>query len=612
MKKLTKLLKSSLLLSAVSLLAACSVDDKYDVSKDIDMTVGVGGGVSLPIGSTEKIMITELIDTADTDVLEIDAAGDYAIRKSGTFDAVDFEIKDVDINVDFDAETAHYDFNLYNLSENVDDLPSWIQEEIKKQRFPYIVQNDVDYTTSFDITQEVPEEMKKLRKMTFKNDVNLEVDLKIFSADHQSDDLLQLTNALHLKADGEKGFVIEVPDYIVFAEEEGIKDGKLVLAGAAVYDKNTNAIEYRKSFKIVGLDFSHLADGALAVNDGKINIHHAFNAWGYVVSDTVFFGYDNITHIQSVDVACEINLGTMSIESVEGVFSPEIDPITEVVDLELGEDLDFLNEAYLDFNNPRIYINNFNNPVAAAILADASFVGLDDNGAVIAGSKVGASIKLAPSKVSNIVIDRYGYAPAGYTNIMVPSLNNLIKRIPETVDVKVDARMDETLFSSVTLGETLTIAGDYEVSVPLAFDSLKLEYVEEVEDVLGEDASDITDYVTDIKSVTLTFDVYNTIPAEFNPSIVAYDENGTLLGKIKAVVTGVIAKGNGTVAGVVGEPVKSEVKVVLSALDGQLEDLYKLDIKFAGTGSGVFNANEYIQLKDMKITIDENVNVDLN
>lgn len=612
MKKLTKLLKSSLLLSAVSLLAACSVDDKYDMSKDIDMTVGVGGGVSLPIGSTEKIMITELIDTADTDVLEIDASGDYAIRKSGTFDAVDFEIKDVDINVDFAAETAHYDFNLDNLSENIDDLPFWIQEEIKKQRFPYIVQNDVDYTTAFDITQEVPEEMKKLRKMTFKNDVNLEVDLKIFSADHESDDLLELTNALHLKADGEKGFVIEVPDYIVFAEEEGIKDGKLVLAGAAVYDKNTNAIEYRKSFKIVGLDFSHLADGALAVNDGKINIHHDFEAWGYVVSDTVFFGYDNITHIQSVDVACEINLGTMSIESVEGVFSPEIDPITEVVDLELGEDLDFLNEAYLDFNNPRIYINNFSNPVAAAILADASFVGLDDNGAVIAGSKVDASIELAPSKVSNIVIDRYGYAPAGYTNIMVPSLNNLIKRIPETVDVKVDARMDETLFSSVTLGETLTIAGDYEVSVPLAFDSLKLEYVEEVEDVLGEDASDITDYVTDIKSVTLTFDVYNTIPAEFNPSIVAYDENGTLLGKIKAVVTGVIAKGNGTVAGVVGEPVKSEVKVVLSALDGQLEDLYKLDIKFAGTGSGVFNANEYIQLKDMKITIDENVNVDLN
>lgn len=612
MKKLTKLLKSSLLLSAVLLLAACSVDDKYDMSKDIDMTVGVGGGVSLPIGSTEKIMITELIDTADTDVLEIDAAGDYAIRKSGTFDAVDFEIKDVDINVDFDAETAHYDFNLYNLTDSIDDLPSWIQEEIKKQRFPYIVQNDVDYTTAFDITQEVPEEMKKLRKMTFKNDVNLEVDLKIFSADHQSDDLLQLTNALHLKADGEDGFVIEVPDYIVFAEEEGVKDGKLVLAGAAVYDKNTNAVEYRKSFKIVGLDFSHLADGALAVNDGKINIHHAFNAWGYVVSDTVFFGYDNITHIQSVDVVCEINLGTMSIESVEGVFSPEIDPITEVVDLELGEDLDFLNEAYLDFNNPRIYINNFSNPVAAVILADASFVGLDDNGAVIAGSKVDASIELAPSKVSNIVIDRYGYAPAGYTNIMVPSLNNLIKRIPETVDVKVDARMDETLFSSVTLGETLTIAGDYEVSVPLAFDSLKLEYVEEVEDVLGEDASDITDYVTDIKSVTLTFDVYNTIPAEFNPSIVAYDENGTLLGKIKAVVTGVIAKGNGTVAGVVGEPVKSEVKVVLSALDGQLEDLYKLDIKFAGTGSGVFNANEYIQLKDMKITIDENVNVDLN
>ena len=613
MKTLLNIFKTCTPVCALSLLAfaSCSVDDKYDMSKEIDMTVGIGAGVSLPIGSTEKIMITELIDTADTDVLEIDAIGDYAIRKSGSFDAVDFEIDDVDITVSPQAEEAHYDFNLTNLAADIDKLPLWMQEEIKKQKFPYVVYNDIDYSTTYDISQSVPEEMKKLRKMTFKNKVQLAIDFKIFSADDQSGDLLVLTNKLNLKAEGENGFVIEVPEYFVFADGQGIENGKIILDGAAVYDAKSKAIAYRNSYEIVGLDFSSMPEGAIVVENGKINLHQDFKAWGAVESDTVFFGYDNISKIQSVDVLCDLSLGTMSIESVEGVFAPEIDPITEVVDLNLGDDLDFLNEAYLDFNAPRVYINNFTNPVGAEIFADAKFVGLDKSGAVIDGSMVDVPLVLAPSAVNNIVIDRYGYAPAGYTNVTVPGLNNLIKRIPETVDVKVNARLADA-YTSVNLGEKLTISGAYEVSVPLAFDALELEYVEEVEDVLGENANDITDYVKDINSVTLSFDVYNTIPAAFTPSVVLYDKYGRVLKKVQANIEGVINAGSGTVDGVVGEAVKSQVKVVMSALDGELENLYKMDIKLAGVGSGVFNANEYLQLKDIKVTIDENISVDLN
>ena len=81
---------------------------------------------------------------------------------------------------------------------------------------------------------------------------------------------------------------------------------------------------------------------------------------------------------------------------------------------------------------------------------------------------------------------------------------------------------------------------------------------------------------------------------------------------MQASVEGDINAGGGTIDGVVGEAVKSQVKVVMSALDGELEDLYKMDIKLAGVGSGVFNANEYLQLKDIKVTIDENISVDLN
>ena len=164
----------------------------------------------------------------------------------------------------------------------------------------------------------------------------------------------------------------------------------------------------------------------------------------------------------------------------------------------------------------------------------------------------------------------------------------------------------------MTLGKDLEISGDYQVSVPMVFDEFNLEYTEEIDDVLGDDAEDITDYVTDINSITVKFDVLNTIPAKFEPSIVAYDEQGVRLNNVTAEVTGVVAKGNGMKDGAVSTPVKSSISIKLSVKNGELDELYKLDLKFAGNGSGTFNSNEYLQLKDIVITIDEAISVDLN
>ena len=103
---------------ALSLLAiaSCSIDDKYDLSKDMDMTIGVGKGLALPIGSTEKIMLTELIDTVDSDVVKIDMDGYYSVYSEGTFEPQSFEIDDVDVELDPKAEQKHYDFDLIDYS----------------------------------------------------------------------------------------------------------------------------------------------------------------------------------------------------------------------------------------------------------------------------------------------------------------------------------------------------------------------------------------------------------------------------------------------------------------------------------------------------------------
>lgn len=605
---LSKTISSSLFL--LLFVATACVDDKYDLSKDIDMTVGVGGGVSLPLGSTEKIMLTELIDTVETDIVKLDNEGNYSIFKEGSFTPENFEIGNLDISLAAVGEKRHYDFDLYNLSDDYDNLPEWIQQEMQKSKFPYIVHNEVDHETSFDIDQSVPEEMVRLRTLDFRNDVSLVVNVKIYSANHQSDDILEIVNTLSLKSDGEDGFLINVPEYIVFADEN-VTAGKLLLQGDVVYNTSTKALEYSKEYKVAGLDFSNYKNGYIPVEDGIISLHDTLSAEGFVDSDTVLLAYDNITHIQSVDFEVTMSINKMTVESVEGIFAPEIDPIKEVVDLDLGDDLDFLGDSYLDFNDPRLFVT-FTNPVDARMFADARFAGYDKSGNKIENSDVAVNLVLEGNRENNILISRYATELPGYTTFLAPTLNNLIKTIPDRIDVNVEARMDDSEYSTIVLGRSLGISGSYQVSLPLVFDEFSLVYTEEIEEVLGDDPSEVTDYVTDINSVTLAFEILNTVPAEFTPSIVAYDKNGRKLAGIKVDVVGAIAAGNGMAGTVVTEPVSSNIEINLSALNGELEELDKLDLKFEGRGSGRLNSNEYIQLKDINVTVNEDIVVDLN
>lgn len=593
------------------LVTSCSIDDKYDLSKDVDLTVGVAGGLALPVGSTEKIMLTELIDTAETDVIKIDERGYYSVYKSGTFNPEKVKVNDVEVTVEPLSDPKQYDFELIDLSE-LEDLPQWMKDKIKESQYPHIVREDINNTVEFKISQSVPEEMKKIRTATFRNPVKMTFELDVYSLTHQSDDILAVTDKLHVCSKEAGGFLIEVPEYLVFAPEANVKNGKLIIDGYVKYDDAINRMVLKKEYEIIGLDFSMLPEGGINVTeDNRIEFTEELYASGYVESDTVFFGFNNISHAQHIDVEPMVNVEPMEIATVEGIFDPEIDPINEVIDLELGDDLDFLNDAYLDFADPRIYVT-FNNPVDAQIFADAEFAGLDKAGNIIDGALVATNLTFASAAITNFYINRYDVQVDGYNTVAIPELNNLIKKIPETIDVNINARMDTENYATVTLGKDLEISGDYQVSVPMVFDEFNLEYTEEIDDVLGDDAEDITDYVTDINSITVKFDVLNTIPAKFEPSIVAYDEQGVRLNNVTAEVTGVVAQGNGMKDGAVSTPVKSSISIKLSVKNGELDELYKLDLKFAGNGSGTFNSNEYLQLKDIVITIDEAISVDLN
>ena len=82
-QKMKKGTVGCLLLSALGITSAC-VDNSYDLSKDIDMTVTVGGDLTTPGNSSEEITLNDLFDvdyeTSDLDTFEY---GDFVLRVNG-------------------------------------------------------------------------------------------------------------------------------------------------------------------------------------------------------------------------------------------------------------------------------------------------------------------------------------------------------------------------------------------------------------------------------------------------------------------------------------------------------------------------------------------------
>lgn len=105
---------------ALGALQSC-VDNDYDLNKDMNLVVNVGGGqLSVPGSSTEQFSLKKLLDldsessiqpadqaTADLYGLEV---GDYVLRQKGDPSTGDFEIGKVNLNVNGTHQSNHVEF----------------------------------------------------------------------------------------------------------------------------------------------------------------------------------------------------------------------------------------------------------------------------------------------------------------------------------------------------------------------------------------------------------------------------------------------------------------------------------------------------------------------
>ena len=92
------LIAAALLLTSLGITTSC-IDNSYDLNKDIDMTVNIGGEhLAIPVGYTEKITLDKIIEIDEGDDLQVLENGEYHLLKSDNIDETNTSVKLVDIN----------------------------------------------------------------------------------------------------------------------------------------------------------------------------------------------------------------------------------------------------------------------------------------------------------------------------------------------------------------------------------------------------------------------------------------------------------------------------------------------------------------------------------
>lgn len=599
------------------LAASCSIEDTHDLSKDVDMTVAVGNGISIPVGSTEPIMLTEMIDPESSEFIAVDGEGNYTIEENGEIDATTMNVDELVVEIEPVSQNATYSFDQEAISYDDDylnSLPPAIRDEVMNNPIythvvnQHVDNNKVEYTLDVDVNDDAVE---FIEKVMFKEPVTMTIDLEIYTTDGNSDFANKIEN-IHLHTDGIDGdhFYVKMPEYVIFEDNVDLGPGNMLYLEGETTDDAQGHKHITKTFLVDGFDFSRgNSDGGVFVNNGKIHDKQILEVNGKIISDPLVLSINDMINIPEVHVDASLSLETFTVDEVYGKFNPEIDPVhINDIDIDLGDDMDFVYEdAEFRFSNPEIFIN-IANGASIPVNADVLVSSYDRNGAAIA-QDVKIPLVLAPEKDNSFYVTYNGAELAGYESVAVVNLKSLLDgKVPSKVKINVVPRVDNTKVYHMVLGKEITIGGSYAINIPMEFDEFSLKYTEEIEDVLGEDPTEVTDYVTEINSVTLSAKAFNTCPAEFVPQIVAYDAYGHKLNNIVAQVEGAVAAGTGYN----DAPAESTFKIKLSALNGELKDLCDIDIILEGSGAGVLNKNSYLQLKDITLTIDQPIIVDMN
>lgn len=558
---------------AFVLLSSCMlscVDSEYDLSKDIDMTVTVGGeNLTIPASNTKNITLEKIFDLNEESTVKADADGNYALSQTGEGSDTRVSIEEITIkSSEIALQSARTELN-YMMS------PSGTLEATVNDKTSFSIDKR-------NITTDVTE--------LYSSDVIMPASLRMN---------VEGGNSLTLK----KGFQIEFPDYMTITTT----DQRVNITGSVLtFIQDINVSQSSALYipiQVTRIDFESMGTGKGLVAPGHLVIADDINISG--TSTTT--GGSAIQMIMDTEIKIDEIQLTQVTAKVDPEINVSIDPIA------MNNLPDFLkdDQVRIDMTDPKIYLTVSNtSPI------EVNFSG------VLKSYKGGKLIASVPVGQSPNLITIPGNQPDEYiiclhrlnedvegtdASVTVENLNDLIETIPDEIRMdNIEAKASDKR-CTIVLGSTYNVKTDYEINAPLQFNEGTNIVYSDVIDDWNKDIKDLS-----VKELVVSMEATNTIPLTMDMTVNAIDKEGKTLNEISTTVSSKIA------AGTSDKGVATPLEITLKATDANVfKQLDGLSYEVAATSSAetsgkILNKNQYLRLDKMVIKVKGGVTVDLN
>lgn len=566
-------------------LTAC-VDNDYDLAKDIDMNVQVGGDLTFPTSNTDNYTMVQVMNLSDNSSIVPDGQkyglneGDYVLVQDGDATSSSVNIPK-QVVYDTECSSTTNQISVVN-SDQTMNLPNLVNEI-------HLLDNNID---------------KAVRSISFAcTDIALDFKIQITSATLSS-------GAVTLKP----GFSITFPNGWT------VEPGN---AAAAAYTRaNGNKIVFTAdrqvsvgstmvlSIKITGINLKGLATGQGLYEPGKFRLDDRIVTSGPVVFRTSAVPAGQVEQLK---IALTPQVSVANILKVTGSVDPVVNVSESSFNIHNIPDFLFDTSNNLDVVNPQIVLTVKNtSPVDFTV--SGCLTAYDDKNVahkVYVGQPYGTdAITVRGNGESVICLSRTGSGYSGgataVEQVKVPNLASLIESVPKRIvlgDIDVKASTKEYTFD---LGQDYYFNVDYRAIVPLAFGK-DLRFTYSTQDTgWGEDLDKYS-----FKEVVVSLEIENTAPLDMVPAVLALDKEGKVIDDVTAEVTGVVK------AGETDKATTSQLTVTLRSNAKNIGNLDGIRFTFTATCpeqyAGIaLNEAQRVRFTDIKVKLKGGIGVDLN
>lgn len=610
------------------LTTAC-VDNSYDLSEDLDLTMGLGSnGLSVPMGNVEKIYLSDILSVDES--VKLDAANQYYLVEDGTTN-FDFTIDKVTTKVDnptlrTDAGKPALPFN--TVCEILDAAGV---SSITLPAVSQVFSGEAEGTESMDFSvTDISSDINAIHSVSF---TPLKVSLSL--------EWFKSNAALKFDLKELREVEITLPS-ILHVVEGSVSEGWTLAKGNKLVAQSV-AFNGANMMKIVSftIDQAQLKDCS-TIEKGEFSRELSISPEALHITmkgkaDFVNTGSFTMTSNDYMDVRLYIKVGTpgannktnVVVTRAKGVFDPLINPDVESIDI-ASELPDFLQdpEVRVNVSNPTLKFNVYpknNVQIPADVDFYATLHSIKDGADQVDPVEFPKYTRLYKN-TSNVIYFHQDAAPYDPTGLetdapgkkvqtkKVDNISSLISVLPDRIEVDLGANGNDKHIrvvgeNEVALGQKYSQAVDYTIYVPFEFkNSVTIVYTDET-DGMNED---LKDYAAD--GIQISAEAENTIPLDLKATISAYDMNDNLIPGIQFEEVDVKA-GGGTDATAVTTALT--IKATLTD-PNLLKKLDKLEFKINAASEATSNAThklvstQYVQLKNVKLKLIGQIVADFN